>query len=122
MAVISAMVSTLTRRALTIKFPLVAAGGMTTDEGTVMAKLSLERLTVVLSVRARLRLTVQDKVAGGVTIGGVHARLESRAGAAWLIVMEPLLAMIGKGLLDPLAATGFISETGVEAFVVAAAI
>ncbi len=122
MAVITTVVLTLTVSALTRKFVLGDPEGITTDAGTVTDELALERLTVALPVAGPLRLTVQDNVAGGVTLAGVQVKLESTGEPIWLMVTEPPLAVIASELPIPLDATTFIRKIGDEVSEVAGAI
>ena len=72
--------------ALAVNPALLAPAETVTDGGTPTNALPLDRATLVELATAAVRFTVQDDVAGGVRLAGVHVRLDTlRAG--WLIVM-----------------------------------
>jgi primosomal replication protein N len=67
--------------ALAVNVALDAPVPIVTDAGTVTAALPLDRFTLVGLVVTFVRLTVHVELAGGVSVLGVHVRLESKGGA-----------------------------------------
>jgi hypothetical protein len=76
-AVISTGVLVFTVDVVTLKVVLDKPVVMVTDGGTVAAPALLVRLTVVLLEVAPLRPTVHVDNAGGVTLVGLHVKVES---------------------------------------------
>jgi hypothetical protein len=63
--------------ALAMNVVLLDPAPMVTEAGTVTAPFPLDSPTTMLLLAAPLRLTVQVKVPGGVSVLGEHARPES---------------------------------------------
>jgi len=107
--------------ALAVNVALLEPAETVTDDGTLTDALPLVSATLVEVVTAALKFTVQDDVAGGVRLAGVHVRLDTvRTG--WIIVM---VVPVPVALMATPLASGAERperETMDEAFVVPAAI
>jgi len=74
--------------ALAVNPALLAPDKTVTDAGTLTDALPLVSATLVEVATGALKLTVQDDVAGGVRLAGVHERLETVGTVTgWMIVM-----------------------------------
>jgi hypothetical protein len=76
-AVMTAVVLTLTDEVFTVKLAVDAPERTVTDAGTVADVLELDNATEVLLAALPLRVTVHDDAVGGVTLAGLQARLVS---------------------------------------------
>jgi len=74
--------------ALAVKTALLAPAKTVTDGGTLSDALPLVSATLFEVAAAALKFTVQDDVAGGVKLDGVHVRLDTdTVDTGWLMVM-----------------------------------
>jgi hypothetical protein len=108
--------------ALAVNPALLAPAETVTDAGTLTDALPLVSATLVEVATAVLKFTVQDEVAGGVRLAGVHVRLESVPTTGWMIVMTVPVPVAP--MAPPLASAAVRpdNETTDEGFVVPAAI
>jgi hypothetical protein len=73
--------------ALAVKPALLAPAETVTVGGTLTDALPLDSATLVEPATAPLKFTVQEDVAGGVTLAGLHVRLDTALPTGWMIVM-----------------------------------
>jgi hypothetical protein len=95
--------------ALAVNPALLAPDATVTDDGTLTDALPLDSATLVELATAPLRFTVQDDVAGGVKLAGVHVRIESVGVADGLFKVSvkflELLFRVAVSRAEPLALT-----------------
>jgi hypothetical protein len=95
--------------ALAVNPALLAPAEIVTDDGTLTDALPLVSATLVEVTTAALKFTVQDDVAGGVRLAGVHVMLESAGVTVALFKVSvkfletPLMLAVSRA--EPLALT-----------------
>ena len=107
--------------ALAVNPALLAPAETVTDGGTLTDALPLVRATLVAPATAPLKFTVQDDVAGGVKLAGMHVRLDTvRSGCVIVMVVPVPVALMEAALASDAEAPAI--EMMEEVLVVPAAI